>query len=154
MDRKTRPLPTNVREDLRLYYGGRIRPTKMWRAQKRADAEDLAAGRPTEVLWERIFPDTFLDAVDELLNTYDSDIAVLGTSPDDYPQVMACIEKAVVGLRNLKKRLGESYIDTDERELLCAYMDNVIVQHGIDIRALAASQGCTEYELADVYGGI
>jgi hypothetical protein len=65
---------------------------------------------------------------------------------------MACIEKAVVGLRDLKKRLGKSYIDTDERELLCAHMD--IIQHGIEIRALAASGGCGEYDLADVYGGI
>ena len=156
MDRNTRPLPANVREDLRLYYGGRIRPTKMWRAQKQAEAEDLAAGRidPANAFCERLFPDTFLDAVDELLNTYDADIAALGTSPNDYPRVMACIERAVVGLHDLETRLGKSYIDTDERELLCAYLDNVIIQHGIDIRALAAWQGCGEYELADVYGGI
>jgi hypothetical protein len=67
---------------------------------------------------------------------------------------MTCVEKTVIGLRDLKKRLGKSYVDTDERELLRAYLDNEIIQHGIDIRALAASHGCGEYELADVYGGI
>jgi hypothetical protein len=156
MDRNTRPLPTNVREDLRLYHGGRTRPTKMWRAQRQAEAEDLAAGRidPAEVVCERLFPDTFLDAVDELLNAYDSCIVALGTGPNDYPRIMACMERAVVGLRDLEKRLGKSYVDTDERELLCAYLDNVIIQHGIDIRALAEWQGCGEYELADVCGGI
>jgi len=33
-------------------------------------------------------------------------------------------------------------------------LDNVIIQHGIDTRALSEWQGCGEYELAHVYGGI
>jgi hypothetical protein len=91
MDPNTGPLPTDVRENLRLCYGGRIRPTKMWRAQSREEAEDLAAGRinPAEVLCERIFPDTFLDAVDKLLNRFDLSIATLGTSPGGEPTTRA-----------------------------------------------------------------
>jgi hypothetical protein len=66
---------------------GWIRPTKMWRAQKRGKAEDVRRADQS-CRSERIFTNTFLDAVDVLLNRYDNDIATLGMNPDDCPQVI------------------------------------------------------------------
>lgn len=115
------------------------------------EASGLVDGQP---FMERYFPDDFIERTDALLQTYVQAISQCGTDSDSYPQIMQCIETLVLALNEFNALNDGPYegidvIETDEREMLCAYIDQVIVERGVDIDALASSQNLGRHELTD-----
>lgn len=125
------------------------RPTVHWRAARTEQAADVAAGRvpADEAFLAELFPDAFLDPCDVLLAEFEAAIAPLG--PTDFDAVYAAIEKLVLGLNDLNEEGEGGWIETDERERLCAYIDEVITGAGISVEALAGSRGVGTGEITD-----
>ncbi|MEW6435897.1 MAG: hypothetical protein AB1508_01855 [Pseudomonadota bacterium] len=128
-----------------------IRPSTRWRDAKRQEAEDLANGRiaADECYMLQLFPDDFIAKTEAVLDAYSAAIAKLPTTADAYPDVMAQIKTAVVALNDINEAGDRDLIETDEREDLCAFLEQVIIRHGIDIDALAKSQNVGRHELTD-----
>ena len=127
------------------------RPTALWRNHRQEQEAAIAAGslEREKAYALDLFPEAFLGPADALLDVYDSEIAAAPRDASGYPAIMAAIEHLVEGLNSLNEEGDESWIETGERESLCEYIDTVIIEHGVDIDALAESQGLERYELTD-----
>ena len=125
-----------------------IRPTKRWRKERDEESEEVAAGRlpAQDAHMAALYPDAFLDLTDPVLDAFADAIRQRATTPDAYPLVMGDVEKVVLAL-NAVSGVNGSWIETDEREDLCAYIEQIIAQHGTDL--LAASRGVGMHELTD-----
>lgn len=128
--------------DFGPYLRGELRPTLMWRARRRQEAEDVAAGRlaPDKAYVEQLYPDGFVAAVDQALDTFEAGLAVAGTDAAAYPAIMSCVKDCVLALNRLSDET--ELIETDERELLCAFIEAAIERHGVDPDELSFAQGC------------
>lgn len=62
---------------------------------------------------------------------------------------MQHVEVLVVALNKVNEDFDHGVIETNEREELCAFIDEVIIAKGIDIEALAASQNLGRHEITD-----
>lgn len=107
--------------------------TESWREEKAEERRKFAAGEISadDCYMERLFPDAFIDRTENLLKAFVASVDQCSSAPDDFPQIMRGV------------------IETDEREELCAFIDAVIIEKGIDIEALAASQNCGRHEITD-----
>ena len=129
-----------------------IRPTTFWRAMRDKEAQEWAAGLITAqegCIWARLFPNEFLDRIERVLDAFAAAIAALPATPDAYPGVMRAIETTVLALNEINESGCGGGFDSGERELLCNYIDEIIIRHGVDIDALANSQNVERYELTD-----
>jgi hypothetical protein len=64
-------------------------------------------------------------------------------------QVFAVIERVVLALNAAAESPEGGAIDTDEREQFCSFIDEVLIENGIDVGALAARHGKNRYALTD-----
>lgn len=128
-------------------------PAEYWRERKAEERSDFLAGKipESDCYMERLFPDAFIEVTDLKLKAFAASIAACGLAAADYPRVMAAIMALVLELNEINNDFGGSVIETGEREALCQFIDDVIVAHGIDIAALAASQDCEVNELTDAW---
>ncbi|WP_137938065.1 DUF5713 family protein [Chitinivorax sp. B] len=125
--------------------------TQWWREQKEKERCALAAGEISadECHMDELFPDAFIEQTEQLLRAFIAEIDQCATTDTGFPRVMKGIEVLVLALNEVNDQFDGSVIETGEREALCDFIDQVIVNRGIDIEALAASQQCSRYELTD-----
>ncbi len=126
-------------------------PTDSWNERKAEERREFEAGKiiKSDCYMERLFPDAFVDITERLLKNFVVSVEQCSPSATDFPQVMQHIEALVNTLNKVNEDFDHSVIETDEREELCAFIDEVIIARGIDIEALAASQNCGRHELTD-----
>ncbi|MFB6632802.1 hypothetical protein ACFCWY_23190 [Streptomyces sp. NPDC056362] len=123
------------------------RPTTSWREGIAREAAQLAAGTldPGCACMADLYPDDLLTATDAVLDSFDDEVAELDSAED--VQVFAAVERVVLAL-NAVDDIHCGY-ETDEREALCAYIDQALSEHGVDVTALTARHGLGRYELTD-----
>lgn len=145
------------------------RPTEQWSRKVRDQKGGIAAGTLAEVdayalhLW----PDAFIAAVDTALDAYEADIRSLSRAesvtqpgPETLPgmppmpmpspsddEVVASVVRVVMALNAINEE--HERIETDEREELCRYIDDVLTDAGIDVKALTARRDVARAELTD-----
>lgn len=112
------------------------RPTAEWRAYV-AEYPDGA----------ELFPEALLTRTDEVLATFEAEVAELTDPSDD--EVFAVIERVVLVLNAVNEEYGEAAYETEEREQLCAYIEETLTEAGVDVDALAARRGLTRHEITD-----
>ena len=66
-------------------------------------------------------------------------------SPSD--EVVASVVRVVMALNAINEE--HERIETDEREELCRYIDDVLTDAGIDVKALTARRDAARAELTD-----
>ena len=62
---------------------------------------------------------------------------------------MGAVERTVTALNLLNTECSRSLIETDQREDICAFIEEVIIANGMDIDALAAQRNCTRHAITD-----
>ncbi|WP_329497528.1 hypothetical protein [Kitasatospora herbaricolor] len=128
------------------------RPTADWRRHRAEEAAELAAGTldPTEAYLAELFPDSMLAATDLVLAAFEEEAAAWGAAPAD-TLVLGAVERAVLALNAVNEEHDGAAYETDERERLCAYIDEVLITAGVEVGALAARQGLGRYEITDAW---
>jgi hypothetical protein len=126
-------------------------PTESWRERKAEERREFEAGEISkeDCYMDRLFPDPFVDRTEQLLKEFVASVEQCSPSVNDFPQVMQSIEALVVALNKVNEDFDHGVIETDEREEICSFIDEVVIAKGIDIEALAASQNCGRHELTD-----
>ncbi|MFD3456746.1 hypothetical protein ACFWVC_31790 [Streptomyces sp. NPDC058691] len=125
------------------------RPSEHWRAGVAEEARKLRAGAidPESAYMSRLFPESLSAATDRVLSSFEAEMTAL-RNPSD-AEVFAAVERAVLALNSVNEEHGGGGCETGEREELCAYLDLTLVEHGIDVPALAARNGIGRYEITD-----
>ncbi|GAA2672583.1 hypothetical protein [Actinoplanes palleronii] len=87
------------------------------------------------------FPPAFVAAVDSALQTYEDEIANLDPPTDD--AAWPAVERVVVALNGVDTAF-EQHIETMTREELTEYIEEVLADAGIDVKALLERRGVQE----------
>ncbi|MFJ6382506.1 hypothetical protein ACIQI7_21190 [Kitasatospora sp. NPDC092039] len=126
------------------------RPTDVWREHLAEEAAAVAAGTlaPEDAYSGALFPVALLTATDDVLAAFETDVAALGASPAD-DDVLGVVERVVLELNRVHEAHDEAAYETEERELLCAYIDDSLVAAGVDVAALTERQGLGRHEITD-----
>ncbi len=126
-------------------------PTIRWRKRRDEEQQELNDGdRPAnEAFLTRIHPDAFLASMESIFTKYVQAIQQCDPSPAGFPQVMNAIKDCVLAVNHVNRNYDGFSVETDEREVICAFIENVIIASGIDISGLAAANNCTLHELTD-----
>ncbi|MER7708919.1 hypothetical protein ABTX81_39335 [Kitasatospora sp. NPDC097605] len=126
------------------------RPTDLWREHIAEEAAAVAAGTldPECAYSAALFPASLLTVTDDVLAAFEADVAALGAGPADN-DVLGVVERVVLELNRVHEAHDEAAYETDERELLCAYIDDSLVAAGVDVVAFAERQGLGRHEITD-----
>ncbi|MFB7437683.1 hypothetical protein ACFC01_04900 [Streptomyces mirabilis] len=126
-----------------------IRPSARWRARVDEEATELAAGTrsPSDAFLSELFPESLLVATDEALRAFELNVEVLRDQDDE--QVFEAIKRVVLVLNEINEDHDGAGYETQEREDLCLYIDHTLMEHGIDVPALAARRGISRTEITD-----
>ncbi|MGI5174776.1 DUF5713 family protein [Dactylosporangium sp. CA-152071] len=119
------------------------RLTHRWRQETAEQEAAIAAGTlsPDDAYALAFFPPAFVAAVDAALEAYEQEIARLDPPTDE--AVWAAVERVVVALNDIDVEFGQ-HIETMTREELCAYIEEVLADAGIDVDALLERRGVDE----------
>jgi hypothetical protein len=122
------------------------RPSQRWRRQVADQEAAVAAGALSreQAYAIELWPPRFTDAVDATLAAYEREVESLPHDADDV--VWAAVERVVLALNAVN---AEGFIETDEREELGEYIDQVLVAAGVDVAALTGRRGVSRHELTD-----
>ncbi|MCZ4124872.1 MULTISPECIES: hypothetical protein [Streptomyces] len=125
------------------------RPTTHWRRGVAEEAAELSAGilDPECAYRVELFPEKLLLETDAVLDTFEAELPTVAGGDD--AQIFAVVERVVLALNAVNEDHDESAFETDERERLCAYIDEALTEHGVDVRALTARRGLGRHELTD-----
>ncbi|MFI6022108.1 hypothetical protein ACIBCP_31290 [Streptomyces sp. NPDC051287] len=125
------------------------RPTTNWRRGIAKEAAELAAGTldPDCACMVELFPEELLLETDAVLDLFEAELPML-TEGDD-PRIYAAVERVVLALNAVNEAHDECAFETDEREQLCAYIDEALTEQGVDVAALTARHGLGRHELTD-----
>jgi hypothetical protein len=125
------------------------RPTTSWRHGIAEEAEKLAAGTldPGCACMAGLFPEELLTSTDTVLDAFEGELPGLGEAGDE--QVFAVVERVVLALNAVDEAHDGGAFETDEREMLCDYIDESFTEHGVDVVALTARHGLGRYQLTD-----
>jgi len=96
-----------------------------------------------------LFPDSLLARTDEVLAAFEASVTALADPSDD--EVFAAVERVVLALNAVNVEYDEAAYETDEREELCAYLDETLTEASVDVAALAARRGLTRHEITDAW---
>lgn len=126
-----------------------IPPTDYWRQSLAEEAQQTASGDldAKDAFLAELFPEAMLIRTDEVLQPFESDLAAL-ISPTDN-EIFAAIERVVLALNKVNDDYDSAAYETGEREQLCAYIEESLIETGIDVDALAGRQGLTRHEITD-----
>ena len=129
--------------------GMATRPSARWRARVESEATELAAGTraPSDAFLSDLFPESLLAATDGALQAFESEVDPLRNQDDE--QVFEVIKRVVLALNEINEDHDGAGFETEEREELCLYIDQVLTGHGIDVPALAARRGISRTEITD-----
>ncbi|MFF0855503.1 hypothetical protein ACFYVM_31310 [Streptomyces sp. NPDC003280] len=125
------------------------RPPTNWRKGIAEEAAELAAGTldPNCACMVELFPEELLLETDAVLDAFESELATLAEGDD--ARIFAAVERVVLALNAVNESHDESAFETDEREQLCAYIDEALTERGVDVAALTARHGLGRHELTD-----
>jgi hypothetical protein len=112
------------------------RPTAEWR--------EYAAEYPEGA---ELFPESLLTRTDEVLAAFEAEVAELADPSDD--DVFGAIERVVLVLNAVNEEYDQAAYETEEREQLCAYIEDTLTEAGVDVDALAARRGLTRHQITD-----
>jgi hypothetical protein len=125
------------------------RPTVQWRVYLEEQEAAVAAGTldpgSDAAFALRLYPAAFTADVDAALTAFENQVDRAQLASDD--EVWRLIERVVVSLNAVSERW--ELIETDEREELCQYIDDVLSAAGADLPALAARSGIRRSEVTD-----
>ncbi|SEP08439.1 hypothetical protein SAMN05216267_10952 [Actinacidiphila rubida] len=93
------------------------------------------------------YSENFLSDTDAVLTEFQSNVSAIAEPMDD--QVFHVVGSVVLALNEVNDRYETSTFDTDEREQLCVFIDEVLTEHGIDVAGLAARHRISRYEITD-----
>jgi len=126
------------------------RPSDGWRRRTAEEAAEIAAGTldPAEAYAAELFPESMLTETDEVLAAFEAEVRWLGPSSSD-EEVFAVVERVVRELNQVNDTYDGAAYETDEREELCAYVEDSLDEARIDVDALAARRGITRAEITD-----
>jgi len=94
-----------------------------------------------------VYSENFLEAVDAVLTAFETEARELGTASD--AQILAVVERAVLALNRVNREATGGSIDTDEREQICLFIDEVLTESGVNVGELAARHGVSRYAITD-----
>ncbi|BCB76714.1 hypothetical protein GCM10022251_50160 [Phytohabitans flavus] len=125
------------------------RPSDVWRRNLAKEAAALAAGRlaSQEAVLTRLFPQSLLTATDQALTAFEQQVRTLDAPSDD--EIMETVQSVVLDLNGVNDDHGGAGYETDERELLCTYIDQTLTEAGIDVPAVAARRNLGRWEITD-----
>jgi hypothetical protein len=89
---------------------------------------------------------------DEVLDGFGADVAGLVDHRHQRAgdgEVFEVIERTVRALNAINARYQGAAYETDEREQLCTYIEDVLDDAGIDVDALAGRHRMTRHEITD-----
>ncbi|MEU9268663.1 hypothetical protein AB0E04_24880 [Streptomyces sp. NPDC048251] len=106
------------------------RPTSNWRRGIAQEAAELAAGTldPDCACMVDLFPDELLSATDAVLDTFEAELPALAEGDGEH--VFAAVQRVVLALNAVNEAHDECAFETDEREQLCAYIDEALTEQG------------------------
>ncbi|MGI5239226.1 hypothetical protein [Dactylosporangium sp. CA-139066] len=121
------------------------RPSQKWRREVAQQSAAVAAGTlPADEAYAiTFFPPDFTEAVDAALVAYEREIAGRPPGGGD-----GAIWVAVERVANALNDADDGSIETTIREELSEYIDQVLVEHGIDVEGLAERRGADPADLA------
>ena len=124
------------------------RPTVKWRNAVSTQEAEVAAGTlaPDKAYAAELWPADFTAAVDAALEAYEREVRNLPATTDE--AIWAAVERVVVALNDADE---EGDIETEEREDLAGYIDQVLNAAGIDVAGLTARRGIDRSELTDAW---
>ncbi|WP_242432722.1 hypothetical protein [Streptomyces sp. Root1310] len=113
------------------------------------EATEIAAGTrsPSDAFLSELFPESLLASTDEALRAFELDVEVLRDQDDE--QVFEAIKRVVLVSNEINEEHDGAGYETQEREELCLYIDQTLMEHGIDVPALAAGRGISRTEITD-----
>lgn len=119
-----------------------------WRRAISIQEAQVAAGTlaPDKAYAAELWPADFTAAVDAALEAYEEQIRDLPAATDE--AIWAAVERVVVALNDADE---EGDIETEEREDLAGYIDQVLDAAGIDVAALTTRRGLDRAELTDTW---
>ncbi|MBE1486036.1 hypothetical protein [Plantactinospora soyae] len=125
------------------------RPSDNWRQQVAEEAAELAAGRldPEKAYATQLFPEPMLSETDEVLAAFEAEIRWAEPPVDE--EVFGVIERTVLALNEVNDRYEGAAYETDEREMLCAYIEASLREARVDVDALASRRGIHVSEITD-----
>ncbi|WP_307538414.1 hypothetical protein [Streptomyces sp. V3I8] len=125
------------------------RPTEHWRRHVAEEAAELAAGilDPDRACMVELFPEELLSQTDAVLDVFEAELSAFAEEGD--ARVFAVVERVVLALNAVNEAHGECAFETDERERLCAYIEEALTGRGVDVVALTAGRGLGRHELTD-----
>lgn len=129
------------------------RPSTTWRQDRDEEAADLASGAlpADDAVLQDLFPDDFLEGADTLLAAFEHAIAALPQGAAAHDGAWGALQTVVEGLNELNEQGDGEWIETDEREQLCEYFDEVLEAHQIDLGAFAATRKLEPHEITDAW---
>ncbi|MCZ4118987.1 hypothetical protein [Streptomyces sp. H39-S7] len=125
------------------------RPTTHWRRGVAEEAAELATGTldPDCACMAELFPEGLLLETDAVLDTFEAELTAVAGGGD--AQIFAVVERVVRALNSVNEAHDEGAFETDERERLCAYIDEALTEQGVDVAALTARHGLDRYAVTD-----
>lgn len=125
------------------------RPTTNWRRGIAREAAELAAGTldPACACMVELFPEELLLETDSVLDMFEAELP--GLAEGDDTRIFTAVERVVLALNAVNESHDECAFETDEREQLCAYIDETLTEQGVDVAALTARRGIGRHELTD-----
>jgi hypothetical protein len=114
-----------------------------WRRETAEQEAAVAAGTlpPDAAYALTFFPPAFVAAVDAALDAYEQEVASLAPRTDE--AVWAAVERVVLALNDVDRAFGH-HIETMTREELSEYIEDVLAEAGIDVKALLDRRGVDE----------
>ncbi|WKV74261.1 hypothetical protein AW27_023765 [Streptomyces sp. PCS3-D2] len=91
-----------------------------------------------------MYPESLLGATDSALEAFEAEVRVLVEPSDE--ELFGTVERAVLALNAVHSDAG---FGTVEREQLREYIDLTLVEHGVDVTALAARRGIDRAAITD-----
>ncbi|MGP4095135.1 hypothetical protein [Nonomuraea sp. KM90] len=125
------------------------RPTVFWREGIEEEARQVAFGE-LRVEWvekAEMFPDSMLLQTDRALETFENHVASLDVPSDE--AVLAIVRTVVLTLNAINRDHDDDAYATGERDQLCAYIDEVLAEAGVDLDGLAARRGVPRSDITD-----
>ncbi|MGI8332908.1 hypothetical protein ACRYCC_23400 [Actinomadura scrupuli] len=126
-----------------------VRPTDYWRQSVAEEARQIASGEldPECAYMAELFPEPMLNSTDEVLLLFERELTSLTNSSDE--DIFAVIERVVLALNKVNDQHDGAAYETGEREQLCEYLEESLIETGIDIDALAGRRSLTRHEITD-----
>ncbi|GID29943.1 hypothetical protein [Paractinoplanes brasiliensis] len=126
-----------------------IRPSDEWREGVAEEAALVKAGslEQEDAVLGKLHPPDLLVRFDEIFDSFERDVAGLRNPSDE--EVLIVVQKAVFALNALNDDYESDAIATEERTVLCQYIDRALTEAGLDLDALSARREIPREDITD-----